>query len=298
MWAFRRTSLVVIVISLANALILLSAAQSRDAWRFPSELRQELDSRIRLFTQAQADGRWEDVAQLLGEDRRGEFTHMSFTPSHKDCLISQMQKLPMIDFTFTVRESPYSSEILSTPPEKRWWVLTGEGLFREHSQTIQRNALITAYRDKGTWYFTPNYFNDEALAEAHLTAEDLARDYGSRVDLQLTKDSPLEIVDLHVFIDAKHVSSRRIQFRLHNKSSKKVIGYSFDISDERQDGSISVGTGAPKDAVEPDGVSRVWEEDHPAYSFWCEGEARIRIKITNVSFADGSTWDVPIMPTK
>jgi hypothetical protein len=202
----------------------------------------------------------------------------------------------MIAFTFTVQEYPYSTEILSTPAGKRWWALVGEGTFRNASGIVKRPSSVTAYRDRGDWYFTPHYLDDEAWARAHLTAEQLAADYKDHVDQLLAPGCPLDIVDLHVFINPERVSSRLVQFRLRNKTDKRVKGYCFEISDQRHDGAIGVGTGDRRDAIEPLGDSRMWEEDYDAYVYWCQGESRMRIEIQSVLFSDGVTWNAPGFP--
>src|ERR1700690_2774534 len=79
-----------------------SWAQDDKAWKFPSELRSALESRVRSFTTGQAEGRWDDVATLLGNYRRGFSNYLPYTAAHKACLISELrQTSPMVDFTFT-----------------------------------------------------------------------------------------------------------------------------------------------------------------------------------------------------
>jgi len=161
----------------------------------------------------------------------------------------------------------------------------------------KRRSSIIAYRDRGDWYFTPQSIDDEAWARAHLSAGEIAADRKDRVRLELARGCPVEIVDLHVFVNPNRLSSRLLEFRLHNKTDKRITGYSFEIGDERGDGSISVGTGAPRDAIEPRGLSRKWEEDYAAYLYWCEGESTMRIEVQSVTFADGSTWNAPGIAT-
>lgn len=289
-----RGALVKIALLFFCCLSVTSAAQHRPAWQFPAELRPQLDSRLKLFLSAQAEGRWDYVSLLLGDYRRSAFVgYMRYTKEHKDCLVSQMKSYPMIQFDYTVDQSSYSSEILSTPPGRRWWTLVGEGTFRLTSETVKRKTMLIAYRDKGDWYFTPFNYNDDASARAHLTEEDLSRDRKDEVKLLLPPDCPVDIVDLHVFIDPKDLKIRHVHFRLHNRTNELITQYGFVIDDEHQNGSISFGTGAAKDALEPGGFSRDFDEDDVAYTYWCEGEAKMRIQVDHVHFADGRDWNAP-----
>ena len=268
---------------------LASGAEDRKAWQFPQELRPQLQSRLERFLKAQEDGNWEEVAQMLGSYRRGN-QYLEYTPEHKACFIAQMKTMPMVAFDFSVQESPFSSEIMFTPAGRRWWTLVGEGSFRKGAEIIKHRASLVAYRDQNDWYFTPPPFDDNAWAREHLGPEEIARDHGGEVELIAPPGFPIEVVDLHVFIDPEDPASRKVRFRLHNKADKRITAYSFEISDAKGRGSISVGTGAAPDAIEPGGLSRVWEENYAAYLYWCEGESPMRIKLQDVTFAGGASF--------
>ncbi len=64
----------------------------------------------------------------------------------------------------------------------------------------------------------------------------------------------------------------------------------------RRGRSISFVTGAEKDAIAPNGLSHEFHERDVAYQYWCEGEARIRVKIDHAAFADGTEWSAPGSP--
>jgi hypothetical protein len=269
-----------------------SAAQETKAWQLPAQLKPALDARLNLFLSAQANGRWDYVSDLLGQYRRGYFSgYLKFTPSHKACLISEMQKYPMVSFDYTVQEAPFSSEILSTPAGRRWWILTGEGTVRIGTKTVKQKTWLTAYRDRNDWFFSPPVFDGaDAIRERQKEA---SKDRKDQVDLLISPDCPLEVVELHVIDDPKNSAARDIQFRLHNKTNKPVTSYGYKISDEHEEGSITFGTGAQKDAIEPNGTSHEFHEGDVVYQYWCEGEPRIRIKIRYVVFADGAEWSAP-----
>ena len=283
----RKSLLIVIAIAMTSFWSMTCVAQEEKPWQFPAALRPSLDDRVKVFMAAQAEGRWDQVVLLLGDYYRAG-SYLRYTPTRKACLIMQLQAAPMIAFTFNVQESPVSSEILSTPPARRWWTLIGEGTFRVGIDKVTRRTSITAYRDANNWYFTPaTYFDYKVWARTHLPAKKVAADPKDELDLLVPPDCPLEVVDLRVTIDEKDSSSRRIQFRLRNKSSQRVDAYSFEISDERQEGSISVS--APE-FIEPGAFSRKWDENPSVYSFWCEAEPRMRLKIEDVALSDGTVW--------
>ncbi|MDR3711966.1 MAG: hypothetical protein P4L51_04060 [Puia sp.] len=265
--------------------------QADEAWKFPEALRSALDSRLRSFTEAQAEGDWSKVALLLGRYRRGG-NYMLYTPSHRACLINVMKQFPMIDFTYKVWDSSFSSEILSTPPERKWWMLVGEATFRQDSIKSTKHIYLTAYRDRGNWYFTPPPF-DNGSAISHLTAEQLATDQKDKVGLRTGPGFPLEVVDLHVFIDKDNALSRKVHFRLRNKTDKRVVAYSYKISESNNDGSITYGTGTERDWIEPMNVSRQFDEDDVTSYYWCEGEPKTSIEVLDVRFEDGTSWNAP-----
>jgi hypothetical protein len=265
--------------------------QADEAWRFPESLRPSLDSRLRSFTEAQAAGDWGKVALLLGRYRRGG-NYMLYTPSHRACLINQMKQFPMIEFKYKVSDSPFSSEILSTPPERKWWTLVGEATVRRDSKESTTHMHLTAYRDRGNWYFTPSPI-DNGSATLHLTAEQLATDQRDKVVLRTGAEFPLEVVDLHVFIDRDNALSRKVHFRLRNKTHKRVVEYSYKISESNNDGAITYGTGSERDWIEPMADSRQFDEDDVTSYYWCEGEAQTRIEVLDVRFEDGTRWNAP-----
>src|SRR5580658_5358030 len=116
----RSTKLFIAACVVFSFLSACSAGQETKAWRLPAELRPALDERLKSFLSAQASGQWGYVSDLLGDYRRGYFSgYLKFTPSHKTCLISEMQKAPMVSFDYTVEEEPFSSEIFTTPAGRR-----------------------------------------------------------------------------------------------------------------------------------------------------------------------------------
>jgi hypothetical protein len=58
----------------------------------PDDLRSSLEARLARFQTAQAQGQWDDVAELLGSKT---FFRES---SYKQCLVSRMQELRTVSF--------------------------------------------------------------------------------------------------------------------------------------------------------------------------------------------------------
>jgi hypothetical protein len=293
----RATERTLILIAIAMIAFAQSGnAQNEKGWQFPEALRPELDARLQTFVDAQVNGEWDRVATLLGKYRRGG-NYLLYTPAHRACFVNEMKQFPMIRFNYKVWDKSFSSEILSTPPERRWWTLIGEAIFRKGANEFKKQIQLVAYRDKGDWYFTPPPF-DNANAASHFTPEQLARDLQDKVVARVHPDSPLRFVDVHLFTDKDNVLSRKLQFRLRNTTGKRVTGYSYRISDSLNDGDISSGTGSEKDWIEPWAESHQFSEDDVTEYYWCEGQGEVQtiMEIQNVQFEDGSEWTAPEAP--
>ena len=283
-----RPSRIVILICL---LACLCVGQTEKPWQFPSASLPQIDARLQDFMRAQAEGRWNEGESLLGKYRRAPSRYMLFTASHKACLIDVMKASPMVSFNYRIQEGPFSSELLTTPPNRRWWTLTGDAGFRTASGVKNRQISLVAYRDGESWFFTPPPI-DNLLLNTEVTAQELAADRASKVEVRIPPDAPIRLVDLHVHIDAKDFAFRNVEFKFYNQTDKKIKGYSFVLADERDDGSISVGAGEERDAIMPLSESRVWNENYAAFLFLCEGEPKIHIEVNYVMFADGTTWEM------
>src|SRR6266436_5524000 len=165
-------------------------AQTRNNGTLPADLKPSLDARLAQFTEAQADGRWDDVAAMLGRYRMGGVGHHLLTPEAKGCLVTQMKEIPMI--SFTLKNYIFSDEILSLPPDKRFWDLVGEAVFKPARGEQKSQSKVTAYRDKGEWYFSPpNY--DRYWLKTHLTEADFAIDRADEIEIEDSPASPLQI---------------------------------------------------------------------------------------------------------
>ena len=267
-WATIRVCLLV---ALALAILTPRARAQEKPWQFPEAHRSELDARLQAFISAQINGEWDQVAALLGRYRRGG-NYMLYTPEHRACLVDELKHLPMIRFDYKVWDRSFSSEILSTPAEQRWWTLVGEATFRQGASEFKKQINLVAYRDNGNWYFTPPPI-DNANAAFHFTPEQLATDLQDKVMARVAPDSPLKIVDVHLFTDKSNVLSRKVKFRLRNTTGKRVTGYTYRISDSTNDGDMTAGKGGQKDWIEPWSESHEFNEDDVTEGYWCEEQS-------------------------
>jgi hypothetical protein len=264
-----------------------SDRRSMTAAGIPSQLQSSLEDGLRRFTEAQAKRQWDEVARLLGRFCGGA-QGLLYTPAHKECLLSQMRAMPM--HSFVIQQIMITTKILSTPAGKRWWLLIGVAEFKTSSGVTKRQTQITAFRDRGKWYFTPQNY-DEAWVRDRITEADFSVDRSANIEIDLDPACPVEIRELSVVIDREFHSLRRLNFTLDNKINKKIIGYGLRL------GSIGAHCfgymqGNPL-IIEPHGTSRATEVKYSAYVYYCEGEAKRRIVIDDVSFADGSNWKDP-----
>ena len=261
----------------------IATAQTPYRGELPTNLRPSLQERLSAFTQAQSDGNWDEVAHLLGRYRRGGTGDHLFTTTHKQCLISQMQELPLVAFSFSFDGVMYSTEILSMPAGSRWWYLRGEGTFRRESGESKQQAQIVAYRDKGQWYFTPpNY--DDLWEKTKYSDADFAADRASEIDVVNDPQSPLEVAELHAFMKRRYPSLRDVQFTLRNKTDKAIKAFSVSIYTD--DGSSSYSAGAE---IPPHG-SHTAKTDYSAYVYYCDGIQKNRFQVDEVEFVDGTEW--------
>ncbi len=267
---------------LVFASVSTTLAQTRNDGKIPDDLRPLLDARLAEFTQAQADGRWDDLASLLGRYRMGGVGHHPLTSESKACLVSQMKEIPMI--AFRMENFSFSTEILGLPLDERFWTLRGEAEFRQANGEQKGQSLLTAYRDKGEWFFSPPSY-DSYWEKTHLTEADMAVDRTDEIEIENTRDAPLEIFEVHAFLDKKYLSLLDVSFKLKNQTTKKVTGFTLRFFTET--GSVEYSTGA---AMDP-GADFEGKEHLSRYLYFCDGVAKHKFVVTSVSFADGTEWN-------
>lgn len=258
----------------------------------PASLHRSLDERLAMFITAQAEGRWEEVAALLGRFRKGG-RGFEYTPDHKECLLEQMQSGPMV--WFEPRSIAYSSELMSIPPETWWWHLQGDAEFRKAAGIERVSTTVFAYRDQGQWYFTPPDYDDE-WERSHITAAERTADHGSEIQVDLHPECPLALRDVRVAMDERWPSLRILTYALVNKAAMKVKGYGLGLA-RAGEPCFGVSAGVPT-AIDPRAVSRREKSlSYSAYGYWCDGVANHRLVIDSVDFENGWEWHDPRFQT-
>jgi hypothetical protein len=261
----------------------------------PDDLRSSLEERFSRFLTAQAEEHWSDVAELMGRCRFGCDSGGLYTSESKQCLVSRMQEVRMLDFDYSIRDLSTCSTEMELPTgtvprfaaEQLTWYLRGTGKFQTASGDWMEQTRITAYRDQGQWYFIPpQRAMQDKWEQVHYTEAALVRDRLEEIEIRNSPSSPIEITDVHVHMDRQFPSLRNIDFRLRNNSVKKVIWLSMRITiTDALGGTYWSG---PYE-IKPKGYL-AHEDTVSAYSDFCDGTWKHVMVIQEVHFADGSNW--------
>lgn len=264
----------------------------------PDDLRSSLEEQLSTFLAAQAEGHWGDVEKLLGRCRLGCPSGNFYTSSYKQCLVSRMQEVRMLDFDFSFHDLSTCTTKMELPTgtvarvaaEQLSWYLRGTGKFQTSSEDWMEQTQVIAYRDQGQWYFIPPQQNmrmQSKWEKVHYTQADFARDRQEEIEIRNSPSSPIEITDVHVYMDRQYPSLRNIHFKLRNKTSKKVVALSMKIGNESVSGAVVL---AGAHQIAPKGYLAL-EESVPVYVDFCDGIWKHAMVIEEVDFADGSKWE-------
>lgn len=254
----------------------------------PYDLRSTLETRLATFLTAQAEGQWDDVAQLLGNQT------FFRERSYKQCLVSRMQELRMVRFdlltpdlyTCTTRAELPSGAVDRVTAEQLSWSVRGTATFQTSTETWLEVTQIRAYRDQGQWFFIPpQQAMQDKWEKIHYIEADFKRDRGDEIEVPNPSSAPIEITNVHVYMNRKYPSLRDIKFTLRNKTSKKVVALGLIIGDK----SGSSGMSGPYELDAKGQISL--EETVPAYGDFCSGLFKDAMVVEHVSFADGTTWE-------
>jgi hypothetical protein len=261
----------------------------------PDDLRSSLEERLSKFLAAQAEEHWGDVSELLGRCRFGCNAGVFFyTSPYKQCLVSRMHEIRMLEFTFSIDNLSTCTTQFELPvrtvdriaAEQLSWYVRGTGRFQTASEVWMEPTQVIAYRDQGRWYFTPPQEHmQEKWEQTHYTDKEFARDRREEIDIPNPPSSPIEITDVHVYMDRQSPSLRDIAFKLRNRTAKKVVGFTLRIGDDK--GAVVM---AGPYTIKAKGYLPL-EESVAAYADFCEGIWRHAMVIEDVDFADGSKWE-------
>lgn len=140
---------------------------------------------------------------------------------------------------------------------------------------------MDVYMDKGEWYFSPpNY--DTYWLRSHLSDAELSADYSDEIEIPSDSTSPLEILDIHAFINKEALTDRDVTFKLRNRSSKTVTAFGWQARNQQY------GTGCQ---IEP-GSSLDQKMTSSRYGYYfCDGVRKDKLFVDSVFFADGSKWE-------
>jgi hypothetical protein len=257
-----------------------------------SDLQSSLQERFSRFTEAQATGRWDEVAELLGKYRYVPSSDHLYSNSYKDCLIERMREVRMLDFDYSIRRVfivvSTDGHVFVQGRAPLNWHVQGMGTFRTSSREWKQATDVVAYRYEGQWYFTPPQqgrgMQDE-WEKAHYVEADFLADRVDEISVVPGPMSPVQITDLHVYMNRRFPSIRDLSLRLKNKTSKAVTAFSIRVGDENGFSSYGLHRDIP-----PHGSSEEIEIDTTAYADYCDGNFENRMLIDDVTFSDGSIW--------
>lgn len=255
----------------------------------PLELRASLDERAKLFTRAQAEGNWARVAELLGPfyDWNGE----PYTAKDRSCTIEQMKAQPLVAPDLEYEGKPPTYVICPPMPVQTWNIVSKTGVQTNEKDVPAKPAYVEAYRDHGQWYFMPGYLDHKKWALAHIPSGQFDHDFAAEVETPSEKKALIEVVVLHAIREREYPDVIRLSFQFRNRTGKRIKIYDFNVTDSsRPGGGVQVGTGAPRDAIPPHGLSRVWEETTTQDIRFCNFHYPARIEIQGAITEDGQEW--------
>jgi len=120
-----------------------------DGGRIPRSMQSSLIERMNAFVEAQRDGRWDQVIEMLGPFS-SSYSRREYTSVEKEWVVQKLKEKPLIKFT--PRVVTFSTANFSRPLAKRSWYLEGEG---EFLNSEKGKVVIALYRYNSEWYFQP-----------------------------------------------------------------------------------------------------------------------------------------------
>jgi len=120
--------------------------------------------------------------------------------------------------------------------------------------------------------------------KTHITEVDFSTDHADEIEIENNPKCPLEIRNVHVFMKKEYPSLRDVKFVLHNRTKKKVGGFTVRLYDTK--GSVTYSAGHE---IEPNAELQE-KTDSSAYVYFCDGVQKQRLVVEKVRFVDGSEW--------
>jgi hypothetical protein len=273
--------------------------------KLPDDLQSSLEERFSRFIAAQVEDHREELAELLGTCARQAYDgkcYKSYTASYKLCMVERMQEVRMLDFDFSTQNlfinttfeemEPIDGPVNRFAAERSPWHTRGTGRFQTSSESWMQQIEVIGYRDQGQWYFIPpQRWMQDKWERAHYTAADFATDRQAEIEVRNNPSSPVEITDLHVYMQSEHPSDRNISFKLRNKTSKKITVLTVSLHEGDLGEELRVGS------IEAKGQLVEKDREFMAYDDFCDGIIKHTMFIQHVDFADGSRWEFQ-QPTK
>ena len=188
-------------------------------------------------------------------------------------------------YTCTTEMELPAGTVARVRAEQLSWYVRGTGRFQTSSEAWLQETQMRAYRDHSQWYFIPPQQQmQEKWEKIHYTEADFALDRRDEIEIPNPPSSPIEITDVHVYMDRQFPSLRNIKFKLRNKSSKKVV-----VLDIRTGNKTGASEMAGPYQIKPTGYITL-EQSVTAYGDFCDGPFKDAMVVKRVSFADGSEW--------
>lgn len=270
--------------------------------KLPNDLQSSFEERLSQFVAAQAEGHWDELGELLGRCGRecgGGTFYQSYTDSYKKCLVERIQEVRMLDFDFSIQDlstsvpyggwDPIGGLVDRFTAEQSSWYLKGTGRFQTPLESWMEETRVIAYRDQGQWYFIPpQRWMQDKWEKAHYTDADFIRDRRDEIEVLNSPSSPVEIADVHAYMNREYPAHRDLTFKIRNRTSKKITALVVEFHVKNAPGEESLGEGP----IEPKGQITEQDAGFSAYDDFCEGTFKQIMFIEHVYFADGSKWEL------
>lgn len=249
----------------------------------PTKLKPSLISGLESYTLAQREKRWEDLWVLMGKHKLTGAAKFE-AEKEKPCILDQIKSSPLV--SFTPEYSTFSTEILSLPLPKRWWLIHGSGTFETKNGNIERKTTIVASRSGNSWYFAgPS--RDREWEKEHVDLKTPSSELAKFISVLSPPSSPVSVEDIRVSINSEYLSLRKLRFKLRNGTSKQIKSIAYRIAS--RGGNISVGAGQVIDPSE----AEEFEVTYSGYGYYCQGERQFKLIVETVTYSDDSTWKAP-----